>query len=416
MKNQFFNYLLAIVLIFLIGSGSISAQKISEKQMKKDVEYLASDELEGRDTGSKGEALAAEYVSGRFKSLGLEAKGTEGYYQVFTFTPQKNPHSTSEEVPAEQTGKNVIGYIDNGAPTTIVIGAHFDHLGYGGKGSGSTSTDEGQIHNGADDNASGVAMLLQLATNLKKLKEKSNNNFLFIAFSGEEKGLFGSNFYSKNPTIELKRVNYMINMDMVGRLNKEKDLAVYGVGTSPNLKSFLEANNSYNFDLIYEESGVGPSDHTSFYLQDIPVLHFFTGQHEDYHKPSDDADKINYKGMVEITSYIYDLILDLDSEMKLEFTATKNEESRKAPKYTVTLGVMPDYMFSDGGMRIDGVSEGGPADKAGLEAGDIVVKMGDTPVADMMTYMEGLSQFKKGDKTVVKVLRGEMYMDFDVEF
>ena len=416
MKNQFFNYLLALVLLFLIGSGSISAQKISEKQMKKDVEYLASDELEGRDTGSKGEALAAEYVAGRFKSLGLEAKGTDGYYQTFTFTPQKNPHSTSEEKPKEQTGKNVVGYIDNGAPTTIVIGAHFDHLGFGGKGSGSTSTEEGQIHNGADDNASGVAMLLQLAANLKKLKEKSNNNYLFIAFSGEEKGLFGSNFYSKNPTIELKRVNYMINMDMVGRLNKEKDLAVYGVGTSPNLKSFLETNNSYNFDLIYEESGVGPSDHTSFYLQDIPVLHFFTGQHEDYHKPTDDADKINYKGMVEIASYIYDLILDLDSEMKLEFTATKNEESRKAPKYTVTLGVMPDYMFSDGGMRIDGVSEGGPADNAGLEAGDVVVKMGDIPVTDMMTYMEGLSQFKKGDKTVVKVLRGEMYMDFDVEF
>lgn len=416
MKNQFFNYLLAFVLIFLVGSSSISAQKISEKQIKKDVEYLASDELEGRDTGSKGEALAADFVSGRFAKLGLEPKGTDGYFQVFTFTPKKNPHSTSDEVLKEQSGKNVIGYIDNGAPTTIIIGAHFDHLGFGGKGSGSKSTDEGQIHNGADDNASGVAMLLQLAANLKKQKDVNNNNYLFIAFSGEEKGLFGSSFYAKNPTIELKRANYMINMDMVGRLNKEKSLAVYGVGTSPGLKSFLETNNSYNFDLVFEESGVGPSDHTSFYLKDIPVLHFFTGQHEDYHKPEDDADKLNYHGMVEIASYIYDLILDLDSEMKLEFTATKNEESRKAPKYTVTLGVMPDYMFSDGGMKIDGVSEGGAADKAGMEAGDIVVKMGDQVVSDMTTYMEGLSQFKKGDKTIVKVLRGEMYMDFDVEF
>jgi Zn-dependent M28 family amino/carboxypeptidase len=416
MKNQIFNYLLAFAFIFLVGPSTISAQKISEKQMTKDVGYLASDELEGRDTGSEGAAKAAAYVANRFEKLGLTPKGTDGYYQVFKFTPQKNSHTTGDEVLAEQSGKNVVGYIDNGAPTTIIIGAHFDHLGYGGKNSGSKSTEEGQIHNGADDNASGVAMLLQLAANLKKVKNVNNNNYLFIAFSGEEKGLFGSNYYAKNPTIDLKRANYMINMDMVGRLNKEKDLAIYGVGTSPSLKSFLELNNKYNFDLIFEESGVGPSDHTSFYLQDIPVLHFFTGQHEDYHKPSDDADKLNYKGMVEIASYIYDLILDLDSEMKLEFTATKNEESRKAPKYTVTLGVMPDYMFSDGGMRIDGVSDGGAASKAGLEAGDIVVKMGDYDVTDMQTYMEALSHFKKGDSAVVKVLRGEMYMDFDVVF
>jgi Zn-dependent M28 family amino/carboxypeptidase len=415
MKNQFFNYLLAFVLVFLVGSGSVSAQKISEKQMKKDVQYLASDELEGRDTGSKGEALAAEYVKERFEKLGLKPMGTDGYYQVFTFTPQKNPHSTNQEELAEQSGKNVIGYLDNGAPTTVVIGAHFDHLGYGGKGSGSMSTEEGQVHNGADDNASGVAMLLQLAANLKKVAD--NNNYLFIAFSGEEKGLFGSNYFSKNPTIELKRINYMINMDMVGRLNKEKDLAVYGVGTSPNWKTVLNnVNVGGYFDLIFEESGVGPSDHTSFYLQDIPVLHFFTGQHEDYHKPSDDADKLNYEGMVKIADFIYGLIVDLNDEVKLEFVKTKSEDSQKAPKYSVTLGVMPDYMFNDGGMRIDGVSDGGPAQKAGLEAGDIVVQMGDVKVTDMMTYMEGLSQFKKGDSTVVKVLRGEKYMDFDVTF
>jgi Zn-dependent M28 family amino/carboxypeptidase len=414
MKSIFFKYLLSLSFIFLVSTGSLFAQKISEKQMKKDVSYLASDKLEGRNTGSEGEALAAEYVANRFEKLGLAPKGTDNYYQVFTFTPQKNPHMVSEEEVAQESGKNVIGYLDNGAPTTIIIGAHFDHLGYGGKGSGSMSTDEGQIHNGADDNASGVAMLLQLAANLKGVAD--NNNYLFIAFSGEEKGLFGSNYFCKNPTIDLSRVDYMINMDMVGRLNDENSLAVYGVGTSPVWKENLERDNTYGFKLIYEESGVGPSDHTSFYLQDLPVLHFFTGQHEDYHKPSDDADKINYKGMVIIASYIYDVILDLDDEMKLEFVKTKTEESGKAPKYTVTLGVMPDYMYNDGGMRIDGVSDGGAADRAGMESGDIVVKMGDLEVTDMMTYMEGLSLFKKGDKTVVKVLRGEMYLDLDVEF
>ena len=414
MKNVVSTYIFSLLAIFFLGLGNISAQKISEKQMTKDVEYLASDELEGRNTGSAGEAKAAEYVANRFKKLGLEPKGIGNYYQVFRFKPKKNPHSTSEEEIEEMEGKNVIGYLDNGAPTTIIIGAHFDHLGYGGKGSGSKSSTEGEIHNGADDNASGVAMLLQLASSLKKVAD--NNNYLFIAFSGEEKGLFGSSYFAKNPTIDIDRVNYMFNMDMVGRLNAEKSLAVYGVGTSPVWKETLEKNNKFAFELIYEESGVGPSDHTSFYLQDIPVLHFFTGQHEDYHKPSDDADKINYEGMASISSYIYEVILDLDDEMKLEFVKTKNEDSKKAPKYSVTLGVMPDYMFSDGGMRIDGVSDGGTADKAGMEAGDVVIKMGDHEVTDMMTYMEGLALFKKGDKTKVKVIRGEMILELDVEF
>lgn len=414
MKKVFSSYLISFLLAFFIGAGSLSAQKISEKQMKKDVEYLASDKLEGRNTGSPGEALAADYVAERFEKLGLSPKGTDNYFQVFTFTPQKNPHIVSEEEVEEQTGKNVIAYLDNGAPTTVIIGAHLDHLGYGGKGSGSMYSGEGEVHNGADDNASGVAMLLQLAANLKDVAD--NNNYLFIAFSGEEKGLFGSNYFTKNPTIDLTRVNYMVNMDMVGRLNDKNALAVYGVGTSPLWKESLEKDNKYGFELIYEESGVGPSDHTSFYLQDIPVLHFFTGQHEDYHKPSDDADKINYKGMVVIASYIYDVIMDMNDEMKLEFVKTKTEDSQKAPKYSVTLGVMPDYMYNEGGMRIDGVSDGGAASRAGMQAGDIVVKMGDLKVTDMMTYMEGLSQFKKGDKTIVKVRRGEMYIDLDVEF
>lgn len=414
MRKISIKYLIALTAVFFISYGSLVAQKISEKQIKKDIEFLASDELEGRDTGSPGAAKAADYVANRFEKLGLTPKGTDNYFQTFTFQPKRNPHSTDTTALKEMTGKNVIGYIDNGAPTTVIIGAHFDHLGYGGEGSGSRSTEEGQIHNGADDNASGVAMLLQLAHNLRKVAD--NNNYLFIAFSGEEKGLFGSSYFAKNPTIDLERANYMFNMDMVGRLNDKKALAVYGIGTSPNWKELLEDNNSYSLDLVFEESGVGPSDHTSFYLQDIPVLHFFTGQHEDYHTPADDADKINYDGMLIVASYIYDLIVDLDDEMKLEFVKTKTEDSQKAPKYSVTLGVMPDYMYSEGGMRIDGVSDGGAADRAGMEAGDVVVKMGDIIVTDMMTYMEGLSKFKKGDKTIVKIRRDEMILDMDVEF
>ena len=179
-----------------------------------------------------------------------------------------------------------MGFIDNHADRAIVIGAHYDHLGYGDEGS-LYRGDEKAIHNGADDNASGVAVMLNLVNKLKEAN--TGNNYLFMAFSGEEMGLLGSNYFVKNATISTDDINYMINMDMVGRLNADSTLAVYGVGTSPYFKQVLMASNSA-FKIIENASGVGPSDHTSFYLSDIPVLHFFTGQHEDYHKPSDDSE------------------------------------------------------------------------------------------------------------------------------
>ena len=269
-----------------------------------------------------------------------------------------------------------------------------------------------EIHNGADDNASGVAVLLHLAN---KLKEKnSGNNYLFIAFSGEEMGLLGSNYFTKNPTIDLSKGNYMINMDMVGRLKQDSTLAVYGVGTSPILKQVVKANNS-KFKIIENESGVGPSDHTSFYNSNIPVLHFFTGQHEDYHKPGDDVEKLNYEGMETISAYIFDIITDLDDNGKLPFRKTKNE-SEDVPRFKVGLGVIPDYLFDGKGMRIDGVSEDKPAQKAGLQKGDIVIKLGDSLVTDMMSYMRALSTFDKGDKTEVIVKRGDDEVEASIEF
>ncbi len=162
---------------------------------------------------------------------------------------------------------------------------------------------------------------------------------------------------------------------------------------------------NFKFHLIKKESGVGPSDHMSFYLQDIPVLHFFTGQHDDYHKPTDDADKVNVEGMASIINLIDVVISDLDGSDKLAFTKTKDEESEKAPKYSVTLGVIPDYMFEGEGMRIDGVKENQPAQLAGIQKGDVVTVMGDIPIKTMMDYVKSLSQFKKGDKTTVTILR-----------
>lgn len=383
--------------------------------MQADVTFLADDKLEGRSTGSEGERKASEYLVKRFKEMGLEAKGTEGYLQTFTFKPKTDPHQevkyTSADSTGTVTGHNVIAYLNNHAEQTVVIGAHYDHLGYGDDGS-LYRGDEKAIHNGADDNASGVAMLLDLAGRLKTAN--TGNNYLFIAFSGEEMGLLGSNYFAKNPTLSKENLNYMVNMDMVGRLKADSTLAVYGTGTSPMLKQVLEAHND-KFKLIENESGVGPSDHTSFYLQDIPVLHFFTGQHEDYHKPSDDFDKINYEGMDTISNYIFEVITDLDDNGKLAFRKTKNE-SDSAPRFKVTLGVVPDYLFDGKGMRIDGVSEDKPAQKAGLLKGDVVVKLGDSTITDMMSYMRALSAFEKGNKTKVIVNRNGEEVEAEVEF
>ena len=399
--------------IFIILSACRSEYRY-ENKIKKDVAYLAQDELEGRQTGTPGEEKAAEYIAKRFEELGLSPKGTEGFIQPFSFKPKTDPHKEVEfEInPSDSTitGRNIMGYLDNQADQTVVIGAHYDHLGYGGDGS--LHRGDKAVHNGADDNASGVAVMLDLAGKLKG--KNTGNNYLFMAFSGEEMGLLGSNYFVKNPTIDTKKVNYMINMDMVGRLKADSSLAVYGVGTSPMFNQVLTATNT-EFKLLPKESGTGPSDHTSFYLADIPVMHFFTGQHEDYHKPGDDSEKLNYEGMDKISTYIFDVITELDDNGELAFRKTKNE-SEEVPRFKVGLGVIPDYLYDGKGMRIDGVSEDRPAQKAGLQKGDIVVKLGDSIVTDMMSYMRALSVFEEGQTTKVVIERDGETVEVDIEF
>lgn len=402
------------ILVFFITLVGCKQSYQYENKIKEDVAYLASDELEGRQTGTEGERKAAEYIANRFEEMGIKSIGTNGYYQDFSFTPKTDPHQeieyTVKNGDSSVTGRNVLGYIDNGAERTIVIGAHYDHLGYGGDGS--LHRGEAAIHNGADDNASGVSVMLDLAGKLKETN--TSNNYLFMAFSGEEMGLLGSNYFVKNATIDAESINYMLNMDMVGRLKADSTLAVYGTGTSPYFKQAVTANNK-GFKIIENESGVGPSDHTSFYLSDIPVLHFFTGQHEDYHKPADDADKLNYDGMNIISDYIFDIVTDLDDNGELAFRKTK-DESNDTPRFKVGMGVIPDYLYDGEGMRIDGVSEEKPAQKAGLQKGDIVIKLGDSTITDMMSYMRALSVFEKGDATKVTVKRNGEEIEADIEF
>jgi len=319
----------------------------------------------------------------------------------------------------KRTGRNVIGYLDNGAARTVVLGAHYDHLGYGEDGNSMLRTGEKAIHNGADDNASGTAALIELARILKNTKQKSNN-YLFIAFSAEELGLNGSKYFTEHSTIDFAKVNYMINMDMVGRLNDSSQVVtIGGYSTSPQWSSLIEPNNKKNpFVIRIDSSGTGPSDHTSFYRKDIPVLFFFTGLHTDYHKPTDDFDKINYIGETKIINYISTIVLSpVTTDQKLAFTKTRETQTTSSLRSGgVTMGIMPDYTFSGAGIRCDGVTDGRPAQKAGLKAGDIIIKLGDYTISSMESYMQTLGKFQKGEKAKVKFKRGNEELETEVQF
>jgi hypothetical protein len=320
-----------------------------------------------------------------------------------------------------KTGHNVIGYIDNGAPGTVILGAHFDHLGYGEDGNSMLRTGEKLIHNGADDNASGTAVLIELARKLKRSKA-THNNYLFIAFSGEELGLFGSKYFTEHPTFDIGKASYMINMDMVGRLNdSSKTLTIGGVGTSPEWGTVInevsgKRTRSSSIVIRVDSSGTGPSDHTSFYRKDIPVLFYFTGLHSDYHKPTDDANKINYGGTQMVLEHILGIVEALDNKGKLAFTKTRETQTGTSTRFSVSLGIMPDYTYAGVGVRADGISEGKAAQKAGLKAGDVITQLGEHTITSLESYMQALSKFKKGDKTKVKYKRGNETLESSVEF
>ncbi|MEM7575659.1 MAG: M20/M25/M40 family metallo-hydrolase [Bacteroidota bacterium] len=410
-------FLLVLLVICTCGSTkNLKAQTATpdEAQITIDVVYLASDLLEGRLTGTKGEAMAAAYISRRMRQIGLRPAPTyTSYDQPFTFQLNANPHSS--EPGREIEGHNVVGYLDNNQARTIVIGAHYDHLGMGGQGS--RHTGEPAIHNGADDNASGIAAMLDLAQMLTHETAPTNYNFLFIAFSAEELGLIGSKKWVEMRGEELD-LAAMFNMDMVGRLSeKNGNLAVYGVGTSPAWTPILdELDRSSKITSVRDSSGVGPTDHTSFYLDSIPVLSFFSGQHNDYHTPRDDAHLIDFSGIGSISLYLYQIIEFLDDGRAIAYQETVDKSQRQAAAFKVSLGVMPDYVYSGEGMRLDGVLADRPAQKAGMERGDVIIKMGDLEVKDIYDYMEGLSQYEVGDEATVIVQRGEEEVELQVRF
>jgi Zn-dependent M28 family amino/carboxypeptidase len=345
----------------------------------------------------------------------------------------------------ESPSFNVIGVLPGSDPKlkseAIVIGAHYDHLGMGGEGSGSLSAKTG-IHHGADDNASGVAGVIELARMLSS--QKLRRTVIFIAFSGEEEGLIGSSYYVNHPIVPLANTIAMINMDMIGRL-KERSLIVGGVGTAQEWRSLIEASNDVQgmtvtlnspgadrtlqvgipvvmgsngkpvvsmnsarkFALTLNEDGYGPSDHSSFYGKQVPVLFFWTGTHNDYHKPSDTAEKINYEGEATIVGFVDRIIRDLDrGDKRPTYAVAKSDSQGRSGGFRVYLGTIPNYAESNDGLRLDGVRDDSPASKAGLKAGDRIVKMGGHEVKNVYDYTYALGEMKAGQEYEVEIVRG----------
>ena len=369
------------------------------------VRFLADDALEGRLAGSPAERCAGDFIAKRFQKLGLKPAGeNKTYFQSFALASVVNPHAPTG------TGRNVLAWLEGSDPQLkkefIVVGAHYDHLGMGAFGSTSNEQTP-QIHNGADDNASGVAALLDVAERLSK-RGRPARSILFVAFTGEEEGLLGSAHFASNP-IELAGARGMINMDMVGRLG-QGPLIVYGIGTAREWKDLINASASReNVQLTLLDDGYGASDHTSFYLKDIPVLHFFTNVHADYHKPSDDWQKVDAAGLQRVASivaHVTSTIANKQTTLTLVKGAGKPPGSAGESRgYGAYLGTVPDFSPVPRGVKLSGVRDGSPAHKAGLQAGDVIIRFDDTEIADLQGMTDALRERKPGEVVKVAVLR-----------
>lgn len=322
--------------------------------------------------------------------------------------------ATADIVKTRINIQNVVGLIEGNDPKLkdefIVIGAHFDHLGMGGEGSGSRNPDEKAVHNGADDNASGTAGVIELAQKLSTNRNLLKRSIVVVAFTGEEMGLLGSKEFTTKPPMDLKKVDAMINLDMIGRFKADtKTISIGGTGTSAEadtILAMLEKNRP--FKVSHSPDGYGPSDHASFYSENIPVFYFTTGAHDDYHTPADDADKIDYESETAVLEMVYDLASTLaTSPERLTFReAGAKQEARGGRNLKVTLGIVPDMVSNDNtGLRVDGVRKGGPAEKAGIAKGDRIVAIEGQAVTNIYDYMARLTMLKAGQVATVEIVR-----------
>jgi hypothetical protein len=412
-----------LLLSFLLLSCTQSTQnsaldvEITATDITEHISYLASEELKGREAGTAEEAKAANYLANYFRDFGLEPAGNDQtFFQEFTINTAilNNPHST-DTTGEKRLSKNVAAMLQGTGESEefIIIGAHYDHLGYGEFGSlyrGETA----RIHNGADDNASGTAGLLELAHYFSI--NRPSTDILFLAFSGEEMGLLGSAHYVEEPTVDLSNALAMINMDMIGRMDEQK-LIIFGTGTSADWEDILLVANSDSLDLDLVEDGTGASDHTSFYYKNIPVLHYFTDTHSDYHRPSDDIDYINAEGEALVLQHLVRVIeyLDTIDQEQMAFIEAPGEQRQSMRLEGPTLGVLPDYGYDGKGMKITGTNPGQPAANAGLVSGDIIIGLGGVELADIYGYMGALNTLQKGQLTTITILRDGEEVTMDLQ-
>jgi hypothetical protein len=306
---------------------------------------------------------------------------------------------------------NVVGVIEGEGPLaeeTVVIGAHYDHVGKGGAGSGSLAPWSTDVHNGADDNASGTAALLEAARYFGRQSGKPKRRLVFMAFTSEERGLLGSNHYVKNPRYPLEKTVAMLNMDMVGRLSDNK-LIVYGTGTATEFNGLVDKlNENHKFTITRHPEGFGPSDHASFYGKEIPVFHFFTGTHPDYHRPSDDAERLNLEGIRRVVAMVCDTATAIvETEKRPTYQQVKGSAQISRSGDRPYFGSIPDFAEGTEGYALMGVAKGSPADRAGLKAGDVIVKLGESKVTGLDDFDLALRKYKVGDQVPVTVKRGK---------
>ncbi len=398
----------------------VHAQK--QDEMKKAVEYLASQELGGRYPATIGDTLASEFIVGELRSLKLKpivkGKKKKGYFHDFTYgkTEKRTTHNIIAVLPG--TDKRLRNEY-------IVVGSHYDHLGLGGEGSGSRRPDTIAVHPGADDNASGDAVVLQLAKHFKKVR--SPRSIIFAFFGAEEQGLVGSKFFLEwmnkedekriNLPANKKNIVAMVNLDMVGRM-RDNAMSVSGTGTSSGFKAIVEnLAEQTGLHVTCIADGYGPSDHASFVAAEIPVLFLTTGGHMEYHTPGDVPSTLNYDGMQQTLEFTQELITRLAEMPETpDYINVPSSQKMSHAKFKVTLGLMPDVMGASDkpGLRADIVVAGKPAHNAGIRSGDIIQEIDGKPLKDIEEYMERLSELKAGTTIPVKVLRGEETIVFQV--
>ena len=395
----------SLLLLSLVPVPTL-AQTPAERLLA-DVRYLADDRLEGRLTGSPGADSAAAYIARRFAEAGL-SPGADGWFQDFTVSADA-PAARHAPVGGAR-GRNVIGLLRGADPKLrnefVVIGAHYDHLGLGGAFALDPDS-TGAVHNGADDNASGTAALIEIAHRLSR--RPPARSVAVVAFGGEELGLLGSAHYVREAA-SASRTALMLNLDMVGRLRNNK-LVVYGTGSATELQPMLDSlNRSAGFELALRPDGYGPSDQSSFYAAGIPVLHFFTNVHEDYHRSTDDWQKIDAAGLERIAGFAATVATAVANRpARLTFVAlpatAHGGSATGTGGYGAYLGTVPDMSGSESGVRLAGVRAGSPAEKAGLRANDVITRIGDYEVPDLEAMTGALRSHKPGDTVEIVVRR-----------